>query len=394
MQNESILFIDDEPSILKALERELYIWAQQKKVKLIFYANPESALDYLRNSAEPIAVVVSDLKMPGLSGIDLLRQAQEFEPEAKTIILSGYSEIDQMIKSIESGVSAFILKPWESSKLIGEIEKALSGYRVKKDYAAYVQMLNDELRWAGELQKKLLESEIPTPPEIDFKVTYTPLPNLHCGGDYYDIIPFGPKRYIILIGDVAGHGVKAAFITTMLKTMIYREYIRNRVGKEFSPAAFLEWLNTQICSQLQDFPDMLVTFFAALVDIPEQRVLYSNAGHFPFFLINGNGHWTKCGVNGVGMGFQPNLKYEDAEKTLQPNDAAVFFTDGLLEHPLTENPITLDQLGEMISESIFLSKPHDAITAKVKRKMNTSGLYDDVTLISFKVKPTAFNGSG
>lgn len=50
------------------------------------------------------------------------------------------------------------------------------------------------------------------------------LPMLHCGGDYYAVIPLDFIRYLVLLGDVAGHGLKAAFITTILKKNIQRIY--------------------------------------------------------------------------------------------------------------------------------------------------------------------------
>ena len=384
MSKEIILFVDDEESILKALKRELSAWAKAQQVELLFHSSPESARNVIEGQAENIAVVVSDLKMPSVGGTELLTEVKNRRPEIKTIILSGYSDTTQMIEAIESGIAAFLLKPWERDKLINRVEKALNGYRLQKNYSEYVHMLNEELRWAGELQKKLLEAEIPYSNKIDFAVTYEPLPNLHCGGDYYDIIPFDRDRYIILIGDVAGHGVKAAFITTMLKTMIYRGYIRRRVGKEFSPAAFLRWLNSQVCNQLQDFPDMLVTFFALLVDLPRRKLVYSNAGHFPFFLIHQDGSSTRCGVEGAGMGFEANLHYEEEEHELKPHDTAVFFTDGLLEYPGHSESITLDKLGEIIAENQTAADPHRKIIESVKGIMNSTQAYDDITLLSFR----------
>src|SRR6056297_648382 len=383
MSKEIILFVDDEESILKALKRELSAWAKAQQVELLFHSSPESAREVIEEQAENIAVVVSDLKMPSIGGTELLTEVKNRRPEIKTIILSGYSDTTQMIEAIESGIAAFLLKPWERDKLINRVEKALNGYRLQKNYAEYVHMLNEELRWAGELQKKLLETEIPHSDKIDFAVTYEPLPNLHCGGDYYDIIPFDRDRYIILIGDVAGHGVKAAFITTMLKTMIYRGYIRRRVGKEFSPAAFLRWLNSQVCNQLQDFPDMLVTFFALLVDLPRRKLVYSNAGHFPFFLIHQDGSSTRCGVEGAGMGFEANLHYKEEEHELKPHDTAVFFTDGLLEYPGHSESITLDKLEEVIASSQADADPHRKIIESVKGIMGSTQAYDDITLLSF-----------
>jgi serine phosphatase RsbU (regulator of sigma subunit) len=177
--------------------------------------------------------------------------------------------------------------------------------------------------------------------------------------------------------------VKAAFITTMLKTMIYRGYIRRRVGKEFSPAGFLGWLNSQVCDQLQDFPDMLVTFFALLIDLPRRKLVYSNAGHFPFFIIHQDGSSTRCGVEGAGMGFEANLHYVEEEQDLKPQDSAVFFTDGLLEYPGHAESITLDKLEEIITESQTAAEPHRTIIDSFKGIMGSTQAYDDITLLSF-----------
>ncbi|MFO7777931.1 MAG: SpoIIE family protein phosphatase, partial [Nitriliruptoraceae bacterium] len=112
--------------------------------------------------------------------------------------------------------------------------RAFEYARLHRERSHYLRTLEFELQWAGELQQKLLEVELPWRSAISMNVVYRPLPWLSCGGDYYDVIPFRDDSVIVLIGDVAGHGVKAAFVTAMLKSMIYRGFIRRSIETGFS----------------------------------------------------------------------------------------------------------------------------------------------------------------
>ena len=83
------------------------------------------------------------------------------------------------------------------------------------------------------------------------------------------------------------------------------------------------------------------------------------------------------------MGFDANLHYEEGEQDLEPQDIAVFFTDGLLEYPGHSESITLDKLEEIVTESQAAADPHRTIIESVKGIMGSTQAYDDITLLSF-----------
>ncbi|MFO7849132.1 MAG: fused response regulator/phosphatase [Spirochaetia bacterium] len=385
MSKVSILIIDDEKSVLKALSRVLYPWAKKQNVELVTHSSPKEALEYIDEGTAEIGVIISDLMMPEMDGIQLLNETASRLPITSSLILTGSSDIEKVTEAIEAGISSFMLKPWDDDKLLEKVEQALITYRIHRDQNSYVKMINEELQWAGELQKTLLKTEEPKSEKVDFEITYQPLPNLHCGGDYYDIIHFGPEQYIVLLGDVAGHGVKAAFITSILKTIIYRNYIKEKIGSPFSPAAFLSWLNNQVCKELEKFPDMIVTFLVIFLDIPNKKIMYSNAGHLPFYIFNGNSPGKWLSDSGPGMGFKPDLEYKDSETPLRPKASVVCITDGLVEHPLSDKAVGLEDIEKIIIENAAAGNFHEKIIENVKTLLKTDQLYDDTTLISFKI---------
>ena len=245
---KKIILVDDEQSILNSLIRELMDWCSDKKIEIISFTNPVEAFNALEIERE-VFLVISDLRMPEMLGSDLLLKIRDKYPDIITILLTGYSEVDEIMKAVKSGIFAYILKPWDEKYLLTEIGKAYDLAKLKEEKTKYLHMLEEELKWGGELQKKLLQRNIPESEGIKFEVEYQPLPMLYCGGDYYDIIPLQDGNCLVLLGDVAGHGLKAAFITTILKTIIYSEYVRDHQKDGISPADFLKWLNIRISKE-------------------------------------------------------------------------------------------------------------------------------------------------
>lgn len=112
-----VLCIDDEPHVLRALQ-----WLLQKDFEVHTCESAGEALRMLR--AHDFDVVVSDQRMPGITGVELLRHVRKLAPRAMRILLTGYSDLDAMVKSVnESEVYRFVTKPWDVRtlpKLIAE----------------------------------------------------------------------------------------------------------------------------------------------------------------------------------------------------------------------------------------------------------------------------------
>lgn len=129
-----ILFVDDEPMVLETISLVFRGWHFKTAT------SADAALKLL--SEEKFAVVVSDQRMPGMTGVELLKKVKEQSPETIRVVLTGYSDLDSIIEAINTGeVWRFINKPWENGKLKGTVKAAVDLYEVN-------QMLKTQLNAA------------------------------------------------------------------------------------------------------------------------------------------------------------------------------------------------------------------------------------------------------
>ena len=126
----TVLCVDDEPNVLSALERLL----RGRGLRVLVAGGGEAALALLER--EPIDVLLSDMRMPGMDGAQLLAIASERWPDTVRLLLTGHSDHDATVRAINAGkVSGYISKPWESLALIGTIESAAQLARATREKA-------------------------------------------------------------------------------------------------------------------------------------------------------------------------------------------------------------------------------------------------------------------
>ena len=114
-----VLFVDDEPRILSTM-RMLF----KANYELFFADSGAKALELLKTQV--VDVIVSDQRMPGMTGIELLRQARELNPNAMRILLTGYSDLNAIIGSVNDGeIFRFVNKPWNNEELSNTVAKAV-----------------------------------------------------------------------------------------------------------------------------------------------------------------------------------------------------------------------------------------------------------------------------
>lgn len=115
----TLLLVDDEPDILDALRRSF-----RKDYTVLTAPSGEAALEALRGGA--VDLVLSDQRMPGLSGTEVLKAARELQPDAVRILLTGYSDMESLIACVnEAGLYKYLSKPWEPEDLRLTVARAL-----------------------------------------------------------------------------------------------------------------------------------------------------------------------------------------------------------------------------------------------------------------------------
>lgn len=122
---DTVLFVDDEKNILNSIRREL----MDESFDKLFAGSGDEALQILQE--QEVAVLVTDMRMPGMTGLDLLKIVQEKHPDVIRIILTAYSHISTLVSAINSGqVYRYLTKPWKlETDFIPAIRQALEFHR-------------------------------------------------------------------------------------------------------------------------------------------------------------------------------------------------------------------------------------------------------------------------
>jgi len=126
---KKILFVDDERSVLSSIKR-VFI---DTDYDLYFGCGGEEAVKILENEKD-IAVIVSDMRMPGMDGIAFLDKVHEICPHALCMVLSAYSDLDSIMKAVNEGhIWRFITKPWNEKDLLLAVSNALELYEKRQE---------------------------------------------------------------------------------------------------------------------------------------------------------------------------------------------------------------------------------------------------------------------
>ena len=131
MSERTILFVDDEEKILKSLERGLL----DEPYRGLFATSGKQALEVLEQ--EEVHVIVTDMRMPEMSGIDLLRIVKEKYPHIIRLVLSGYTQVGTLLTAINQGeIFRFLTKPWKLEEEFKRvIQEALDHYEAQHGQA-------------------------------------------------------------------------------------------------------------------------------------------------------------------------------------------------------------------------------------------------------------------
>ncbi|MBI4456264.1 MAG: sigma-54-dependent Fis family transcriptional regulator [Acidobacteria bacterium] len=155
MKHYKILVVDDEPANLQKLKR-----AFVEEYHVLSACSGEEALKILR--AEPVDAIITDQKMPGMSGVELLEKSIGLNAEIIRIVLTGYTEVEDLIEAINTGrVYKYITKPWEPMNLRITLRKALEQLELTREnrrLSAELEKVNEKLRRENELLKSQVEA--------------------------------------------------------------------------------------------------------------------------------------------------------------------------------------------------------------------------------------------
>jgi serine phosphatase RsbU (regulator of sigma subunit) len=198
-------------------------------------------------------------------------------------------------------------------------ELALKNAALEKAQA----QLQAELQVARSLQLAILPGVFPPTPGCDGAARMIPASTM--GGDFYDYIELPDGQIGLVIADVSGHGVPAAFFMAVART-----YLRDLAVRHTDPGECLAQTNEALCAQ--NPLDLFVTVFYCMLE-PKTGVLrYANGGHNPPYVRRATGLVEALsGPGGLVLGVMSGARYATHTVQLLPGDRLVLYTDGVTE---------------------------------------------------------------
>jgi phosphoserine phosphatase RsbU/P len=243
------------------------------------------------------------------------------------------------------------------------------------------ERLHQEIMVAQRMQKRLLPQNLPDIPSVEFAAVSES--SFEVGGDYYDVINLPHDRIGIVVGDVSGKGVSAAFYMAELKGIVLS------LSKICStPRELLLRANDTLMESLEK--NAFISAVYAVLDIPHASLTMARAGHCPVIFISGDSS-ELVRSSGIGLGLTNGSQFAQAteERTikLKQGDMCIFYTDGITEARNAEmEEYGYERLVHVAGECRDCSAEamKDKILQSVRTFIGQGAYTDDVTLVVVK----------
>ncbi len=238
------------------------------------------------------------------------------------------------------------------------------------------ERLAAEHRLVALLQSSILPDELPQVDGLEFAARYHPAESgIEVGGDWYDAFEVAGAGVVIVIGDVAGHGMAAATLMGRV-----RNAARAFAVEDTDPARLLRRLD-RVLQELEE--DAMVTAIAAHFDPATRRLRYARAGHPPAALRDGERIEFLDTVGGTPLGAMTR-PYETGDRVLAPGALLVCYTDGLVERRDRSIDAGLDWLARRLGETDSIAL--DALCQSLlDERYSAQPSTDDICVIAMRV---------
>jgi two-component system response regulator HydG len=158
----TVLVVDDEPGIVDSLQKIL----ERESLRVLTAGSGGEALDIVRR--EGVSVLITDLMMPGMSGIDLLKASRSVSPETETVLMTAYGTVENAVEAMKQGAYDFVTKPIKRAHLLRVVGKALE----KRSLVQENRSLKAQL--AAEKRRSLIGQSLPWRRTMDIVMQAAP----------------------------------------------------------------------------------------------------------------------------------------------------------------------------------------------------------------------------
>jgi serine phosphatase RsbU (regulator of sigma subunit) len=241
------------------------------------------------------------------------------------------------------------------------------------------RLYQQQKRFADTMQRSLLPRTRPQLEELEIGDVYDPSARVDVGGDVYDYLELADGRLAVVLGDVTGHGIDATADMAMAK-FVFRSLAREHP----EPGDFLSAANEIVLEEIG--AGKFITLLYLTVDGRAGELACASAGHPPPRLLRAGGTPEPLAVGGLALGIDGGQRYEEAHVRLEPGDAIVLYTDGLLEARRDGELYGEQRLDAALTAKVHLPSQELANTLLADCKAFGGELGDDCAIVVLKRK--------
>jgi len=397
-----ILIVDDDEvdreSLVRALPRthDTYeIWTA---------TDGSSAQQVL--SEQKVDVVITDVQMPDLTGLELMQWAKLNFPGPTWIILTGHGTLANAAEAVRLGAFDFLVKnAGLAESLPIAVENALRQRRLEANERRLQEKLTEKIECLGKnvsqletacrllcdqaetigkdlrraelIQRALLPNAAPTVKGFAINAIYRPSSNV--GGDLYDVVLLADRYLVTYVADAAGHGVSAAMLSVIFKHRL--QFTDELTGQPTSPALALGAINRYLVEEAIA-PGLFITAAYCVLDTSTRELTITSAGHPPVAIRHASGQIEWLHHTGPALGLSSSAQFAEHKTQLTEGEWILFHTDGLWEGDVTRKAFAEELIVAALKhESSDGRKILESMLEGAARERGESPQEDDITIL-------------
>lgn len=266
-------------------------------------------------------VVLLDLNLPDSAGVETFRRLADVSNGTPIVVLSGTDDSETAIEAVGAGADDYVQKSHYDAHTLGRCVRFAVERNTRRSAEQELLKFRSQLAAAQLIQDSLYPAR---PPEISGFDIASGIRSAGIGcGDYFDFIRLHDGRYIIVVGDVSGHGMASAIVMAETRTSLH-----TLIDVQTDPSQILPSMNRLIFSGTSE--GIFVTLMMIVLDPIQSGVQYFNAGH-PGWLIHRDQRQLLT-THQLPLGLLPDLDYSaNGRFAMVPGDILVLPTDGIAE---------------------------------------------------------------
>ena len=333
----TLLIIDDDDVVRASLAAYL----EDSGFSVLQAGNGQQGLQVFEEHQPDL--VICDLRMPQMGGLELIRQVSERAPQLPVIVVSGAGVMSDAVEALRLGAADYLIKPLEDLAVLEHsVRRALDRSRLvlenqryrdkleaaNRELEASLHLLQEDQTAGRQVQMNML----PESPWVagEFAFEHQIIPSLYLSGDFVDYFRVDERRIAFYLADVSGHGASSAFVTVLLKFMTTRlmfELKRSKM-REFKPSEVLSHINRGLInSKLGKH----VTMVGGVIDEESGLLTYAVGGHLPLPVLHTPAHTRYLEGRGLPVGLFDEATYQDLVVELPPQFSLSLMSDGILD---------------------------------------------------------------